>query len=312
MAKKSSGPKVPAVPDDESADFQKHHEQMTRFPTDDQLRAMDAKWGINRSLDPTEFLLRFDRHIAHLAGAGPPELTAAWTRISIFLQPWFLKLLRALFRRRVNHQTLDATARDRFNQALQAAHADNSYQDMATIHSQDHMMHSFMGPLGTQRFLPWHREYLFKLEELLRLKQPAVTIPYWDYANDHARPDWVWKPPGVVRNTPGAAGGGLPTQSTIDTILLNTSYTSFTSSLESQAHNQVHNWCNGTISSPPTASQDPIFWLLHANVDRVWDMWEQNHTGVPALAGNDAVMDPWQPTTAADVNDVINVGYSYG
>src|SRR5262249_41742623 len=232
---------------DTPPDFQKHHEQMKRFPSADELREMDARWGIDRSLDPTAFALRFDRHVARLAGSTavsgllPSELTAAFPRISLLLQPWILKLLRALLRRRVNHQTLDATARDRFNQALQAAHADGSYQPLPAIPPQNHMMPSMVGPVGTQRFLPWHRLYLFKLENVLRQKQPAVTIPYWDYANDHARPDWVWQPPGVVRNTPGAAGGSLPTQPTIDSIVLNTSYTAFTSSLQSHAHHHLPN-----------------------------------------------------------------------
>jgi tyrosinase len=292
-------------------DFEKHHAQMTRFPSDEELRAMDAMWGIDRSLDPTEFVLRFDRRVAYLADAMP-ELATTLPRITILLKPWILKLLRALARSRVNHQTLDATAKERFNQALQAAHADGTYQAMSVIHSQNHKMHSSMGPVGTQRFLPWHRVYLFRLENVLRAKQPSVTIPYWDYANDHTRPDWVWKPSSVVRNTPGASGGSLPTPATIATILTNSTYTSFTSSVESQAHNQVHNWCNGTVSSPSTAAQDPIFWLLHANVDHIWDTWQQTHTGVPALAGADAVMDPWSPTTAADVNDILDVGYSYG
>jgi Common central domain of tyrosinase len=202
--------------------------------------------------------------------------------------------------------------RDAFNQALQAAYADGSYQAMSVIHSQNHMMHSSMGSLGTPRFLPWHREYLFKLEDVLRQKRPGVTVPYWDYAIDHARPDWVWQPPGVARNSPGPAGTSLPTQSTIDSILLNSSYTSFTYSLETQAHNGVHNWCNGTVSSPPTASQDPIFWLLHANIDRIWDKWQLNNPGVPPLIGPDAVLDPWAPTTASDMNDIFDVGYSYG
>jgi hypothetical protein len=293
---------------------------MKRFPTPEELREMDARWGINRSLDPTEFALRLDRHVRLLTEMAAddvtqlrPELLVPISRISIFLQPWIRKILEALLRRRVDHRTLDTAQRDIFNQALQAAFADGSYQAMAVIHSQNHMMHSMMGATGTQRFLPWHREYVFNLEDLLRQKQPSVTVPYWDYANDHARPDWVWQPPGVVRNAPGPPGTSLPTQSTIDSILLNASYTAFTYSLETQAHNGVHNWCNGTVSSPPTASQDPIFWLLHANVDRIWDKWQLSNSGVPTLSGSDAQLDPWwPPTTASDVNDIIDLEYSYG
>ncbi|MEU4588118.1 tyrosinase family protein [Kitasatospora aureofaciens] len=55
---------------------------------------------------------------------------------------------------------------------------------------------------------PWHRRYLLKLENLLRSVQPALTVPYWDYANDHARPDWG--APGDYRFSgktgPGRAG----------------------------------------------------------------------------------------------------------
>jgi tyrosinase len=310
-------PEVKPHHDEMQHDFEKHHERMERFPSLDELREIDAMWGIDRSLNPSEITLRFQRHVTSLAGSigrsGLPDLDVRvpLSNISIILSPWIWKLIMAIMRPRVNHQTLDAAARDRFNQALQAAHADGSYQAVAVIHSESHNMHTGMGnATSTERFLPWHRQYLFEMENVLRKKQPGVTIPYWDYANDHARPDWVWQPSGVVRNTPGAAGGTLPTQSTIDTIMQNSAYYSFSQALEFGAHNQVHNWCNGTITTPSTASNDPIFFLLHANVDRIWDMWQLNHTDVPKLTGPAAVMDPWA-TTAAELNDVIDVGYSY-
>jgi hypothetical protein len=89
-------------------------------------------------------------------------------------------------------------------------------------------------------------------------------------------------------------------------------YSEFAEDLEYDAHNSVHNWCNGTISDPDTATQDPIFWLLHANVDRLWDTWQMTHDGVPLLTGADAVLDPWQPVTVADVDSVSQLGYWYG
>ncbi|MFL6139405.1 MAG: tyrosinase family protein [Frankiaceae bacterium] len=295
------------------ADFSRHHMEMQRFPTVDDLREMDERWGIERGLDPTAMAARLDRHVTQVTTdvLRGRDLLFPASEIKLLLEPWIWKLLRALLRTRVNHRALDGAARERFNLALEAAHADGSYQALSVVHSQNHMMHSMMGPLGTQRFLPWHRLYLFRLENVLRQKQPSVLVPYWDYANDHERPDWVWQPQAVVRNAPGP-DGLLPTQATIDSMLTSAFYTELTSNLESRAHNQVHNWCNGTITSPATAAQDPIFWLLHANVDRIWDKWQLNHTGVPALSGMDAVLEPWEPSTAADVNDVLNVGYSYG
>ncbi|MGW5425177.1 tyrosinase family protein [Streptomyces sp. NPDC003943] len=68
-----------------------------------------------------------------------------------------------------------------------------------------------MPPVAIQRFLPWHRAYGLEFENLLRTVKPNVTIPYWDYANDHARPDGVWQPSGVNRPTPGVKPDGQPT-----------------------------------------------------------------------------------------------------
>jgi len=297
-------------------DFGMHHQRMERFPGADELRELDARWGIDRSLDPGELALRVERHLTRLSTTSSTSARSGSSHVDLFVPFSRARLtitiaVAALVRRRVNHDALDDAARTRFNQALQAAHADGSYQEMAAHHAQDHMMHSSMGPIGTERFLPWHRKYLFELEQLLKRKQPAVVVPYWDYANDHARPDWVWQPPEVVRRTPGATGGSLPSQATIDSIMLEPSYTAFSRELEVEAHNEVHNWCNGTVSSPPTAAQDPIFWLLHANIDRIWDRWQLTHSGVPSLSATDAVLDPWE-ATAADVNDVFTMGYSYG
>lgn len=306
-----------------------------RFPTREELRIQQVAAGMAFSDFDSELIrMRLERHLRQLDLEFPdldlsleelaPTLRAdalAKSRaairlnqdrlIRITISPWIFRLLRALARPRVDHRALGTEARNKLNQALQASHADGSYQAMAAIHAQNHRMHSMMGPIGKQRFLPWHRIYLFELENLLRLKVPGVTVPYWNYSNDSSRPDWVWKPAGVTRNTPGTAGGGLPTQQVVDNLINNVSaYTAFTEGVEFDAHNQVHNWCNGTISSPSTASEDPIFWLLHANVDRIWDAWQQHHNGTPSLSGSDATMDPW-PRTATEADDVIQLGYIY-
>src|SRR5260370_25133060 len=45
--------------------------------------------------------------------------------------------------------------------------------------------------------------------------------------------------------------------------------------MESHAHNMVH-VAMGSCSNmydPSTAARDPIFWLHHANVDRLWNRW---------------------------------------
>jgi len=43
--------------------------------------------------------------------------------------------------------------------------------------------------------------------------------------------------------------------------------------LEGQPHDQVHDMVGGVMGDPVTAGYDPIFWLHHANIDRLWEVW---------------------------------------
>jgi tyrosinase len=47
--------------------------------------------------------------------------------------------------------------------------------------------------------------------------------------------------------------------------------------LESQPHNVIHNLVGGPtgwMSDPNLAARDPAFWLHHANIDRLWNVWK--------------------------------------
>ena len=57
-----------------------------------------------------------------------------------------------------------------------------SYNNMALIH-QNHCQH------GWERFLPWHRIYLYEFEQALQDVCPGVTLPYWDWTMPQYRPD---------------------------------------------------------------------------------------------------------------------------
>lgn len=56
--------------------------------------------------------------------------------------------------------------------------------------------------------------------------------------------------------------------------------------VETQPHDWVHGLVGGSnpknvklpglMSDPDTAGLDPIFWLHHANIDRLWQVWRQN------------------------------------
>jgi tyrosinase len=46
--------------------------------------------------------------------------------------------------------------------------------------------------------------------------------------------------------------------------------------IENIPHNRIHvriGGDTGFMSDPSTAALDPIFWLHHANIDRMWEVW---------------------------------------
>ena len=43
--------------------------------------------------------------------------------------------------------------------------------------------------------------------------------------------------------------------------------------LERRPHDIIHGWVAGLMNNPDTAALDPIFWLHHANIDRLWETW---------------------------------------
>lgn len=49
-----------------------------------------------------------------------------------------------------------------------------SYNNLALMHL-NHCQH------GWERFLPWHRIYLYEFEQALQDVSPGVTVPYWDW-----------------------------------------------------------------------------------------------------------------------------------
>ena len=57
-----------------------------------------------------------------------------------------------------------------------------NYNNQALIH-QNHCQH------GWERFLPWHRAYLYEFEQNLQDFFPRVTLPYWDWTETQYQPN---------------------------------------------------------------------------------------------------------------------------
>lgn len=209
-----------------------------------------------------------------------------------------------------------------------AIHADMSHI-MHNMHGQD--PNDPNGALGQQRFLPWHRVFLYQLERQLQatISPETTSIPYWNWekAEERGIPDWLQGvTPTVVAGPAPAVGTQSLTVSVIrspltpDELLRRvsgigevkqaTNYTDFATGLE-RVHDQVHDWVGGTMGNLTTAPADPIFWMHHANVDRLWWEWHENHKDQnPNLTGLDAIMDPWRYDEPA-TQDIANFNYVY-
>lgn len=51
----------------------------------------------------------------------------------------------------------------------------------------------------------------------------------------------------------------------------------YSGTLQKGIHNSIHRFVKGNMSSPSAAALDPLFWLHHANIDRIWDQWMKKH-----------------------------------
>ncbi|MBP0588183.1 tyrosinase family protein [Paraburkholderia sp. LEh10] len=130
-------------------------------------------------------------------------------------------------------------------------------------------------------FFAWHRGYLYYFEQQLRIVSgdSALTLPYWDYYTYPNMPseftDAASGNPlyvsGRVNTNVYAALTLAPFSSSIVNMQRGTS-NSYEASFESAPHNPVHNIIGGWMADM-SSPIDPIFYLHHANVDRLWDAW---------------------------------------
>ncbi|MDH2388835.1 tyrosinase family protein [Streptomyces sp. HNM0663] len=129
---------------------------------------------------------------------------------------------------------------------------------------------------------------------------------------------------GYLRRSLGAGGGlTLPTRAEVDSVLAmptydtapwNSSSDGFRNHLEGwrgvNLHNRVHVWVGGQMATG-VSPNDPVFWLHHAFVDKLWADWQALHPdssylprgGTRNVVDLDDTMRPWNDVTPADMLD---------
>lgn len=156
-------------------------------------------------------------------------------------------------------------------------------------------------PHGTAYFLAWHRGYLYHFERQLRTVtgNGNLTVPYWDYYRNPRIPAEFLDP---ARSNPlyvsrvGTSVYNALTLSPFSSNVYNFQHgtaNAFEDLIESAPHNPVHNLIGSqmaTLQSP----LDPIFYLHHANIDRLWHAWS-----LPSGKGTPYTANPYSSSNSS-------------
>lgn len=135
-------------------------------------------------------------------------------------------------------------------------------------------------PHSIPYFFAWHRGYLYYFERQMRAVcgDSQLVLPYWDYYTNPTLPAEFTNPStdnplyvSRVNNNVRQALSMAPFDSSLINFPTN-SANAFEPSFESAPHNLVHNILGGVMADMLSPT-DPIFWLHHANVDRLWVAW---------------------------------------
>ena len=169
---------------------------------------------------------------------------------------------------------------------------------------------------GTWFFLAWHRMFIFYFERIVREAVAQAggssnwALPFWDYGaggeqatippafrhkHVNGKPNPLFSSPSArTASTQGLALPAPPVTSSAHALsrprFTGTAqfgggvtpaqqFSNDTGQLEQTPHNVVHDAIGGNsgwMSDPDRAAADPIFWLHHSDIDRLWSIWSSS------------------------------------
>jgi len=195
-------------------------------------------------------------------------------------------------------------------------------------------------------FLPWHRLFVMYFEQIIRAVsgKNEFALPYWNYSTQDQTvrgviPPEFTKPNGPVfsslyvqNRNDGVNQGVSIEQIALDMGISNAlsldalfqqdySFTSqavqgFNQTLDFGLHGNVHVSVGDdtNMGNVPTAAGDPIFWMHHCNIDRLWASWNAAGRSNPPLNQTFVFADGSGSRVVANVSDVLNLAnlnYTY-
>jgi tyrosinase len=210
---------------------------------------------------------------------------------------------------------------------------------------------------GTWFFVAWHRMFIYYFEEIVRAAVVQAggssdwALPFWDYGagGEQATLPFAFRNPVAngganplyVSQRAQGINGGLALPAPVASPAHALSRPSFTGTvqfgggitpvqqfsgstrrLEQTPHNDVHNAVGGPsgwMADLDHAAEDPIFWLHHSNIDRIWFVWNSpTHKDPGDHRWNGQQFSFFDQhgnqvhKTCSDVRDIVNqLGYTY-
>ncbi len=168
-------------------------------------------------------------------------------------------------------------------------------------------------------FLVWHRMYIYHLEKIVRKLSGynEFALPYWAYTNTE---DSIQNRilPSKLRDKSSSLYQyarldsllkGIPISGKTTRLLSLTklneyhTYALYNHNIDKAPHGAMHNYIGfgndtlgktkfnevwqqntqGMMSEVATAAFDPVFWLHHSNIDRIWQQWTNSENGKEVL-----------------------------
>jgi tyrosinase len=187
-----------------------------------------------------------------------------------------------------------------------------------SFHDNDHgLPHGAEGGLSIHSpvyWLPWHRKFILEFEERLREIDDSIELPYWNWTRYREIPEPLTKKIGGWMQVPRAVfhdGDRLPSVTELNQVMAADSFESFDDLLVS-LHNGVHVWVGGAMGDPARSPRDPLFFLHHCFLDKVWADWQEVHH--PSLfpdSYREMALPPWNDTVD-DVLSITRLEYAVG
>uniref|UniRef100_A0A5S6QQ81 Tyrosinase copper-binding domain-containing protein n=1 Tax=Trichuris muris TaxID=70415 RepID=A0A5S6QQ81_TRIMR len=206
---------------------------------------------------------------------------------------------------RKEYRMMSDDERTRFHVAVNQLKSDAgqliSYDTFVEMHQADRAPGAHFGA----SFLPWHREYMRLFESVLRAIDPHIAIPYFDSTLDDPLPtprhsimwseefmgngngevvtgpfaNWMATDGQKLNRATGRSGAGsLFRPSDIKYILSRPDFAHLTECVDpffETVHGAVHSWIGGQMSVIQYSPNDPVFWLHHAFIDKIWETYRQ-------------------------------------